>query len=122
MGAIFQASGRAKAKQCSAEVKARWTQELPEAMMILERGFGAAPQFYTFPEVHWPRLRTANGLERFHAEVKRRIRAVGAFPDRASALRLVTAVALRATEAWASRRYMDLSLLEDKTEGPVRPA
>jgi transposase-like protein len=122
VGAIFQASGLAKAKQRLAEVKARWTQELPEAMTILERGFGAATQFYAFPEAHWPRLRTTNGLERLHAEVKRRIRAVGAFPDRASALRLITAVALRATETWASRRYLDLSLLEKQTEGAVKVA
>jgi transposase-like protein len=122
VGAIFQASGLGKAKQRLAEVKARWTQELPEAMTILERGFGAATQFYAFPEAHWPRLRTTNGLERLHAEVKRRIRAVGAFPDRASALRLITAVALRATETWASRRYLDLSLLEEETEGAVKAA
>jgi len=77
-------------------------------------GFGAATQFYAFPEPHWTRLRTTNGLERLHAAVKRRIRAVGAFPDRASALRLITAVALRATETWASRRYPDVSLLEKK--------
>ncbi|MCH7611719.1 MAG: IS256 family transposase, partial [Chloroflexi bacterium] len=34
--------------------------------------------------------------------------------DRASALRLITAVALRTTEAWGNRRYLDLSLLEPK--------
>ncbi|MBL0696827.1 transposase, partial [Comamonas sp. JC664] len=33
-------------------------------------------------------MRSTNGLERLHGEVKRRIRSVGAFPDRASALRL----------------------------------
>ena len=37
-------------------------------------------------------------------------RAVGAFPDRASALRLITTVALTVPETWASRRYMDLAL------------
>ena len=79
-----------------------------------ERGFTAATQFYAFPKAHWRRLRTTNGLERLHGEIKRRIRAAGAFPDRASALRLVTAVALRTSETWASRRYLDLSLLHDK--------
>ena len=82
-------------------------------MKVLGRGFDAATQFYAFPEAHWPRLRTTNGLERLHGEIKRRIRAVGAFPDRASALRLITAVALRTTERWGSRRYLDLSLLEN---------
>lgn len=118
---IFKASGRAEAKKGLAQALARWTKELPEAMAVLERGFGAATEFYAFPEAHWPRLRTTNGVERLHAEIKRRIRAVGAFPDRASALRLITAVALRATEAWASRRYLDVSLLEN-LEGVARAA
>ncbi len=109
---VFKASSLAGAKQRLAEIKARWSKELPEAMTVLDRGFAAATQFYAFPEAHWPRLRTTNGLERLHGEIKRRIRSVGAFPDRASALRLITAVALRTAEAWASRRYLDLSLLQ----------
>lgn len=108
---IFQAPGIAEAKALLAELVGRWAKELPEAMHVLERGFDAATQFYAFPDAHWPRLRTTNGLERLHGEIKRRIRAVGAFPDRASALRLITAVAIRTTDAWASRRYLDLSLL-----------
>ena len=71
-------------------------------MEVLERGFGAATQFYAFPEAHWPRLRTTNSLERLHGEIKRRIKAAGAFPDRASALRLITAVG----------PHTDLSLLQ----------
>ncbi len=38
----------------------------------------------------------------------------GAFPDRASALRLVTAVALNVTAIWTDRRYLDMSLLRAK--------
>ena len=49
-----------------------------------------------------------------HGEIKRRTRAVGAFPDRASALRLVTAVALQVTAIWTDRRYLDMSLPESK--------
>ena len=90
------------------------TDELPEAMRVLERGFTAATQFYAFPEPHWARLRTTNSLERLHTEIKRRIRSADAFPDRASALRLITAVALRTTAVWSERRYLDLSLLEPK--------
>ena len=50
--------------------------------------------------------------ERLHGEIKRRIKAAGAFPDRASALRLITAVALRTTHVWGDRRYLDLSRLQ----------
>ena len=109
---IFQAGGLTEAKKLLAEFKARWAKELPEAVNVLERGFSAATQFYAFPKPHWPRLRTTNGLERLHGEIKRRVKAVGAFPDRASALRLVTAVAIRMTAIWSDRRYLDLTLLE----------
>ena len=73
---VFKAPGLADAKQRLAEIHARWSKELPEAMTVLERGFGAATQF-AFPEPHWPRLRTTNSLERLHGEIKRRIRTVG---------------------------------------------
>ena len=91
---------------------ARWARELPEAMTCLERGFAAATVFYAFPKAHWPRRRTTNGLERLHGEIQRHTRAVGAFPDRASALRLITAVALKVTRIWGERRYVDIALLE----------
>ena len=57
-------------------------------------------------EVVLSAFRSPNGLERLHGQIKRRTRAVGAFPDRASALRLVTAVALQATAIWTDRRYL----------------
>ncbi len=44
----------------------------------------------------------------------RSIRSAAAFPDRASALRLITAVALRTTAVWSERPYLDLSLFEPK--------
>jgi putative transposase len=109
---IFQASGLSESRKLLAEFRTRWHKELPEAVEVLERGFPSATQFYAFPQAHWPRLRTTNGLERLHGEIKRRVKATGASPDRASALRLVTAVAIKMTTIWGDRRYLDLSLLE----------
>ena len=111
VAAVFRAPGLAESKKRLAEITVRWHKELPEAVNVLERGFTAATQFY---EPHWARLRTTNSLERLHTEIKRRIRSAGAFPDRASALRLITAVALRTTAVWSERRYLDLTLLEPK--------
>jgi putative transposase len=53
-------------------------------------------------------------LRKADPEIKRSTNAVGAFPDRASALRLVTAVALSVAAIWTDRRYLDMSLLESK--------
>lgn len=85
--------------------------QVPEALACLENGFAAGTQFYAFPKEHWSRIRSTNGLERLHGEVKRRTRAVGAFPDRASALGLIVAVATQVTRVWSDRRYLDMSLL-----------
>ena len=112
LAALFRAPRLAGARQRLAELVGRWGPQLPEAMACLQGGFAAATVFYTFPQAHWKKIRTTNGLERLHGEIKRRIRAVGAFPDRASALRLVTAVALKVAAIWGDRRYMDVSLLE----------
>ena len=112
IAALFNATGLTEAKKRLAQVMGRWQKDLPEAMACLAAGFTAATTFYQFPKAHWRRIRTTNSLERLHREIKRRTNAVGAFPDRASALRLITAVALHATAIWGDRRYLDVSLLE----------
>jgi putative transposase len=106
---IFDAPSAAEAKARLEQLKLGLGKQLPEAMACLVAGFPAATTFYAFPRAHWRRIRSTNGLERLHGEIKRRIRVVGAFPDRASALRLITAVALHVTAIWGDRRYLDMS-------------
>jgi transposase-like protein len=113
---IFDAPGATEARKRLHGFAQGLGRQVPEAFRCLEDGFSAATQFYAFPREHWIRIRSTNGLERLHGEVKRRTRAIGAFPDRDSALRLVTAVALETTHVWADRRYLDMSLLT--TEQP----
>ena len=64
-----------------------------------------------YPE-HWSRIRTNNLTERGNREIRRRTRAIGAFPDGNSALILVCA-RLRhvAASEWGSKRYMDMEHL-----------
>jgi len=109
--AVFEASELADARKRLHEFGQGLGRQVPEALACLEAGFNAATQFFTFPREHWTRIRSTNGLERLHGEVKRRTRSIGAFPDRDSALRLVTAVALETAHVWADRRYLDMSLL-----------
>jgi transposase-like protein len=111
--AVLHAENLDAAKKKLREFRDRFAAQFPEAVACLEHGFAAATQYYAFPEEHWVRIRTNNGLERLHGEIKRRTRAVGAFPDRASALRLITAVALAATNIWRDRQYLDMNLLAD---------
>lgn len=113
---IFDAPSATEAKRKLSEFASGLGRQVPEALHCLEQGFSAATQFFAFPKEHWVRIRSTNGLERLHGEIKRRIRSVGAFPDRQSALRLVTAVALEKTQVWSDRRYLDMALLKKSPE------
>ena len=42
-----------------------------------------------FPPQHWTWIRTNNTIERLNREIKRRTKAIGAFPDGQSALMTV---------------------------------
>lgn len=70
--------------------------------------------FMDFPSQHWTRIRTNNTLERLNREIKRRTKAIGAFPDGNSALMLVCA-RLRhvACSDWGVKRYMNMKHLDD---------
>lgn len=109
---LFKAKGLKEAQELRERLAVEFGSLIPEAFEILDHGWAAATRFYRFPKEHWMRIRTTNGLERLRGEIKRRTRAVGVFPDRDSALRLVTAVALQAAATWDDRRYLDMSLLE----------
>lgn len=118
---IFHADSPAQAKQRLASFRTGIGVQVPESLACLEAGFEAATQFFAFPKVHWARIHSTNGVERLHGEIKRRTRAVGAFPDRQSALRLITAVALEATAIWSDRRYLDMTVFKatSEKEAPV---
>jgi putative transposase len=106
---IFDAASPKEAKERLDRFTSGLGKQVPEAAEVLTHGFLAATQFFAFPKEHWRRIRSSNAIERLHAEIKRRIRSVGAFPDRTSALRLVTAVALEVTTAWSARAYLEMS-------------
>ena len=62
------------------------------------------------PPPYRKRLRTTNGAERLNREVRRRERAVGIFPNTASATRLLGAVLMEIDEGWSTgRRYLDMA-------------
>jgi putative transposase len=55
---------------------------------------------FAFPADHRRLLRTTNGVERLHREVRRRARVVSIFPNPASCLRLVSAIHAEISEEW----------------------
>ena len=87
---------------------------LGEAARVVRAGYAETLTYTGFPREHWARIRTNNAIERLNREVRRRTRAVGTFPDGKSALMLVTARLKYVAESeWGSRRYLDVTLLEE---------
>ena len=59
-----------------------------------------------------------NAIGRLNREIRRRTRVVGTFPDGKSALMLMTARLKYIVEnEWDRKRYLDVSLLEEKEGG-----
>ena len=102
-------AARAKAKQVASQLR---EMRLSTAARKVEEGIEETLTFMEFPSQHWTRLRTNNLLERVIREIKRRTRAIGAFPDGQSALMLVCA-RLRhvAVSEWGTKRYMNMDHL-----------
>ena len=88
--------------------------KLQAAAKCVRDGVAETPTYTRFPMRHWRRIRTNNAIERLNREIRRRTRVVGTFPDGRSALMLVTArLKYVADSEWGSRRYLDVSLLDE---------
>ncbi len=88
--------------------------KLGEAAKVVKNGIAETLTYTTFPMEHWKRIRTNNAIERLNREIRRRTRVVGTFPDGKSALMLVSArLKYVADSEWGSRRYLDVSLLDE---------
>jgi putative transposase len=67
---VFEAPSKTEAKKRVEALAAGLGKQVPEAIACLENGFEAATHFYAFPREHWHRIRSTNGLERLHGEIK----------------------------------------------------
>lgn len=81
----------------------------PPLVTWLEKHIDDGVTVYGFIAAEDRLLRTTNGLERVNRELKCCTRVVGIFPNVASCLRLVSAVAMEISDEWeAGRNYPPL--------------
>jgi putative transposase len=99
----------------------KWGGKYPKLCAWVETNIEETWTFYRLPVTHHKHMKSTNLLERFNQEIKRRTLVVRIFPDEASCLRLVRAVAAEQHEEWMEgSRYLNAALLREQIK-PMKP-
>ena len=104
--------------KAQAVVKQLREMKFTAAAKKIETGIDETLTYMDYPAQHWNRIRTTNLIERVNREIKRRIWAIGAFPDGQSALMLVCArLCYVAGTDRGKKRYLNMEhLFEQEKE------
>ncbi len=104
---IFDAPDRATADTYLTKAVEKYSKSASRLAAWLAAYLPEGLTVFAFPASFHRLLRTTNGVERLHREVRRRARVVSIFPNPASCLRLVSAVLAEISEEWLTgRTYM----------------
>jgi putative transposase len=85
-----------------------------KVVTVIDRYLPDLFNYQTAPRHMHKKLRTTNMLERTNAEIKRRSKVVGAFPNEASTMRLVVSILIDHNEEWITdKRHIDMERNDD---------
>lgn len=101
---IFNAPDRASAEAYLSRIVHKYEKSASRLSAWLATNIPEGLTVFSFPTAFRRLLRTTNGVERLHREVRRRARVVSIFPNQASCLRLVSAVLSEISEEWLTGR------------------
>jgi len=92
----------------------KWQERYPKLTSWVEDNIEQTLTYYRWPLQHHKHLRSTNMLERVNQEIKRRTFVIRIFPNEASCLRLVRALAVEIHEDWIEQhRYLNMQLLQE---------
>ena len=112
MREIFNSPNLEMAREMKRLAIEKYEKKAPEFAKWLEENIEEGLTVYKFPREHRKKIRTSNGIERVNREIKRRTRVAVLFPNKESALRLVTGVIIEIHEEWVTgRQYLDMDPL-----------
>lgn len=110
-----------QARQDLALWLAKWQSKYPKLCNWVEANIEETFTFYRLPVEHHKHMKSTNMLERINEELKRRTLVVRIFPNAASCLRLVRALAAEIHEDWIeATRYLNMELLEEHRREQLR--
>lgn len=92
----------------------KWQAKYSKLCNWVEENIEETLTFYRLPAEHHKHMKSTNMLERLNEEIKRRTLVVRIFPNEASCLRLVRALAVEVHENWIeATRYLNMELLAE---------
>ena len=97
---MFTADNIAEARKIRDEIISDYEPVAAEAMEILDKGFEDSMTVMTLPKGARIRLRSTNIIERLNREFKRRSDVIQVFPNSASILRIMGAVAIECNDSY----------------------
>ena len=109
---------RRQLKEAKADIRAwieKWQGRYAKLVSWVEDNIEETLTYYRLPCRHHRHLKSTNMLERFNEEIKRRTHVVRIFPNEASCLRLVRALAVEQHERWQEEhRYLNMAFLKEQ--------
>ncbi len=110
---IFNADDRDQARELVDAGLERLRKPLPKVAALLEEAEEDLLAFYSFPLMHWPKLRSTNPLERVNREIGRRTDVVGIFPNDKALIRLAASIVIEQNDEWlVGHRYLSAHSLD----------
>ena len=111
----------AEVRRDLAQWLAKWQGKYPKLTDWVEANVEETLTFYRLPLAHHKHMKSTNMLERLNQELKRRTLVVRIFPNAASCLRLVRALAVEMHEGWLeATRYLNMEHLRERKKEVLR--
>ena len=95
----------------------KWSGKHPKLCAWVEENIEATWTFYRLPREHHKHMKSTNMLERLNQEVKRRTHVIRIFPNEASCLRLIRALASETDDEWLDGAcYLSMEALREQSK------
>jgi transposase-like protein len=116
---IYAQPTREAARAAMDQVLERLEPTVPKAARMLREAEEDILAYLSFPREHHSSISSTNAIERVNAEVDRRAKVVGIFPNPAALLRLATAVLQEQHDEWqdGKRHFSQASLAQLSADG-----
>jgi putative transposase len=120
---LYDRRDLAEARRDLAAWLAKWQATYPKLCSWVEEHIEETLTFYRLPRQHHKHLKSTNLLERLNEEIKRRTHVVRIFPNAASCLRLIRALAAEMHENWLeAHRYLNMDDQREHKKEALRMA